>query len=295
MMTRTATVQANFDYRDEEDCGRRLRLAASLTPALVAMFANSPYRDGRHHGVRSERSAVWEEVDPDRCGLLDILFAEDFSFDKYAVWALGIPMFFVKRDGRYVPYHGTFSDFIEHGVRLEDGATTRPTEADWRLHLNTLFPEARLNPFIELRSPDSVDAALICALPAFAKGLMYDDDALGEALELTGGRTLEQRRDDWQLARSAGLQLPAVKEQCARLLEISRRGLTRIASRDGLPEDETRFVEPLRVRVDAGRSLADEALETLGETPAPDGDPEGTNELVRTYYYAGVHPDGDRT
>ncbi len=290
MMTRTATVQANFDYKNELDCGRRLRLAASLTPALVAMFANSPYRDGLHHGVRSERSAVWEEVDPDRCGLLDILFDEDFSFGKYALWALEIPMFFVKRSGRYLPYHGTFSRFIEDGMILEDGSTTRPTEADWRLHLNTLFPEARLNPFIELRTPDSVDRDLICALPAFAKGLLYDDDALSEALELTRGRTLEQRREAWRTARTAGLGAPDLLAECLKLLEISERGLTRIAARDNLAEDETKFMAPLRARVDAGRSPADEALETLGTSPAPGGRASGVAKLTRHYYYAGAYP-----
>ena len=291
MMTRTATVQANFDYKDEVDCGRRLRLAASLTPALVAMFANSPYRDGRHHGVRSERSAVWEEVDPDRCGLLDILFDEDFSFHKYALWALDIPMFFVKRAGRYLPYHGTFSRFIEDGMVLEDGSTTQPTEADWRLHLNTLFPEARLNPFIELRTPDSVNRELICALPAFAKGLLYDDDALSEALDVTGGHTVDQRREAWRTARTAGLTAPEIRTQCLQLLDISQRGLSRIAARDRLPEDETTFIAPLRRQVDAGRSLADEALESLGDAPATSGDRRGLSKLVDHYYYAGARPD----
>lgn len=293
MMTRTATVQANFDYKNEIDCGRRLRLAASLTPALVAMFANSPYRDGRHHGVRSERSAVWEEIDPDRCGLLEVLFDEDFSFEKYAHWALEIPMFFVKRSGRYLPYHGTFSQFIKDGMTLEDGSTTRHTEADWRLHLNTLFPEARLNPFIELRTPDSADEELICALPAFAKGLLYDDDALSEALELTAGRTLEQRREAWRVARNAGLGAPDLLSECRRLLEISQRGLARIAVRDCLAEDETRFMTSLVARVQAGRNPADEALDLLGVAPAPSREPEGVAALVRHYYFAGTPPNED--
>ena len=286
MMTRTATVQANFDYRNEADCGRRLRLAASLTPALVAMFANSPFREGRFDGTRSRRSAVWESVDPDRCGMVEVLFDEAFSFHKYALWALEIPMFFVRRDGRYLPYHAPFSEFIERGFELDDGTVTWPTEADWRLHLNTLFPEARLNPFIEVRTPDSVAHEMICALPAFTKGLLYDDDALEEALNLLAGSSLDARIAHWREARTVGLSSDTIHAQCAALLDIATRGLDRIATRDALEVPETGFLAPLREIVTRRASPADVAIEALGASPGRSR--EGRDALAAHYFYAGA-------
>ena len=286
MMTRTATVQANFDYRSEVDCGRRLRVSAALTPALVSMFANSPYEEGKFQDTTSRRSSVWEDVDPDRCGLVDVLFDGDFSFDRYALWALEIPMFFVKRQGDYIPHHAPFSAYIEDGLRLPDGTTTHATEADWQLHLNTLFPEARLNPFIELRSPDSVPHELICALPAFAKGLLYDDDACAETWDLLGGPSLDQRREAWSRARTAGLRDDALHRECAALLDISARGLKRIAAAEGRAHDEGSFLDPLRRSVDARRSPAHDALEALGEQPGNSA--AGRAALCQHYYYAGA-------
>ncbi|MCA9683727.1 MAG: glutamate--cysteine ligase, partial [Myxococcales bacterium] len=200
MMFRTCTVQANFDYKDEAQCGRRLRLMLGVSALITALFANSPYREGKYAGFRSLRSATWERVDPDRCGLLPFVFEGEFSWAHYVDWALDVPMFFVKRDGRYNPYHVPFRRFLAEGFRDGEGRLHRATQGDWELHLSTLFPEVRIKPFIEIRGADSVGSRTVCALPALCKGLMYDDDARDGAWELVRDLSFEQRMEQWSRA-----------------------------------------------------------------------------------------------
>jgi glutamate--cysteine ligase len=267
MMLRTCTVQANLDYADEAQCGLRLRTAMAVSAVITAMFANSPYREGAATGLRSTRSATWEEVDPHRCGLLPWVFSDPFSYERYVDWALRVPMFFVKREGIYHAHHVPFAEYLRDGFSDARGRHHRATKADWELHLNTLFPEVRLNPFLEIRGADSVGSRWVCALPALSRGILYDEQARQGAWELVAGLDFAERRALWNDARTCGLSLPRLQGLARRLLDLARGGLERLDVRDSKGRTEARFLDSLEPLVDAGRCPADDAFDALGPAP----------------------------
>jgi len=285
MMLRTCTVQANFDFKDEAQCGRRMRLMLGVSALITALFANSPYKEGKAAGYRSLRSATWEHVDPDRCGLLPFVFEGEFSWARYADWALDVPMFFVKRGHHYYPHHPTFREFMAKGFVDPTGVTQRASQGDWELHLSTLFPEVRIKPFIEIRGADSVGSRTVCALPALCKGLMYDDDARTAAWELVSDLSFEQRMDLWSRARTDGLSDPEVLRQCQRLLEFARAGLDRLDVRDAKGRTEARFLDALDEQVARGATPAGDALARFGEEPGRS--PEARRALTEHFLFAG--------
>ena len=180
MMTRTCTVQVNLDFDSEADMVRKMRVAMALQPVATALFAISPFVEGKPNGFRSYRSHVWTDTDPDRCGLLDFVFEPGMGFERYADYVLDAPMYFVARDGGYVDVAGeSFRDFLQGALPQLPGE--RPTMKDWEDHLTTVFPEVRLKTFIEMRGADSGPWGKICALPALWVGLLYDSTALNEA------------------------------------------------------------------------------------------------------------------
>jgi glutamate--cysteine ligase len=260
MMRRTATVQANFDFESEKDAVRKLRVGLALSPILAAMFANSPFMEGRITGGRSQRAAVWLDVDPDRTGLLPFAWAEDFGYREYVEWALDIPMFLLKRDGRIVENTGqTFRAFLRDGF---SGA--RATRSDWVMHLNTLFPEVRLKNTLELRSADSQPTAMVCALPALMKGVLYDERALAQAEALVRGLDHETvaaaRPAVAEHALAATLAGRPIVEWARELLTIARDGLARIGDLDRQGRDETIHLARLEALIAEGRSPADALL-----------------------------------
>lgn len=286
MMARTCTVQANFDFRSEDDCGRRLRLAFALGPVITALFANSPYEEGRYAGYRSLRMEVWFHVDPDRCGVPEFVFDDGFSFSRYVDWALDVPMFFVVRDGRYHRYHETFRTFMTKGFATEDGRRFHATYADWLLHLSTLFPNVRLKPYLEVRTADSVPRPYVCTLPALWKGLLYDEDAQERACALVRHLSRPALLDLWAEARRAGLASERIRRLCADLVDAAWTGLDRQDVRDATGRPETRFLEPARRLVQEGRSPADILLERLGPNPGT-GD-EARRTLCAATRFAGA-------
>ncbi len=180
MMKQTATVQANIDFESERDAMTKVRLAMGLSPILTAAFANSPISDGKLNGYLSYRQHVWTDTDRDRCGLLPFAFSRDAGFEDYADWALDVPMYFIRREGKLVELTGLpFREFLKHGA-----AGHHATMADWQLHLTTLFPETRLKTYIEIRSVDSQPPERMLALPALVKGVFYDDDCMLGAWDL---------------------------------------------------------------------------------------------------------------
>src|SRR5689334_20086138 len=188
MMRRTATVQANFDYESEEDAMRKMRVALRISPIVTAMFANSPFCEGKLTGGRSERANVWLAVDPDRQGLLPELWKADSSFKDYVEWALDVPMFLIKRNGKVVANTGqTFRAFWKDGFQGE-----KADIHDWELHLNTLFPEVRLKHTIEVRGNDSQSARVAAGIPALFTGILYDKAALGAAEQLSASFTFDE-------------------------------------------------------------------------------------------------------
>jgi glutamate--cysteine ligase len=196
MMYRSATVQANLDFSDEADMVAKLRVSLALQPIVTALFANSPFVDGRPSGYLSFRSHIWQHTDAARTGMLPFVFDDGFGFERYAEHALDVPMYFVIRDNRYVDVAGeSFRAFLDGKLPQLPGE--RPTHKDWEDHLSTLFPEVRLKQFLEMRGADMGDAAHVLALPALWVGLLYDAAALAAAASLIR---------DWTVAEMAGLR-----------------------------------------------------------------------------------------
>ena len=260
MMRRTATVQANFDFSSEDDAARKLRVGLALAPVVTAIFANSPFVEGEATGERSHRARVWLDTDPDRSGLLPFAWKDDFGYRDYVEWALDVPMFGFKRDGELVPNTGqTFRAFMKDGFRGH-----RPTEADWKTHLNTLFPEARLKNILEVRGADGQPTPMVCALPALLKGVFYEDRALAAAEALVSKLdhdTLQAARadiaDHGLRAQLAGRE---VLEWARDLLEISEGGLERLSFLNRKGEDERVHLAKVRALLEQGRSPADALL-----------------------------------
>lgn len=266
MMQRTATVQANFDYESEADAARKLRVALALSPVITAMFANSPFVEGRITGERSHRAAVWLDVDPDRTGLLPFAWSESFGYRDYVEWALDVPMFLVKRGGKVVRNTGqTFRRFLAEGF---SGA--RATRSDWITHLNTLFPEVRLKGTIEVRGADSQPTSMVCALPALMKGVLYDERALAEAERLVAGLDPETvaaaRPGVAKDGLRASLAGRPIAEWARSLLAIARGGLSRLGNLDRQGHDESVHLERLAALVENGQSPADAMLAEIDES-----------------------------
>ena len=285
MMLRTCTVQVNLDFASEAQCAQRFRLANAMAPVLAALFANSPYLEGRSTGLASVRNEVWLDVDKARSGVPRFAF-DGFSYERYVDWALDVPMFFVKRDGQYHPYHETFRHYLEHGMTTPDGVHQPATHGDWSVHLSTVFPEVRLKPYLELRSADAVGSRHVCALPALAKGLLYDEDAGGQAWERLSGFTYEERLELWNEAIQHGLRSARLLELARVLVPLARTALERWDIRDAKGRTEARFLDHLHALVDQGRSPGHEALAMLG--PEPGRGAEGRRAFLRAFHFAGV-------
>ena len=193
MMVRTCTVQVNLDYASEADMVRKFRVGIALQPVATAMFADSPFVEGAPSGYFSYRSRVWEDTDPDRCGILPFVFEDGMGFERYVDYALDVPMYFVYRNGRYLDASGlSFRDFLDGRLSILPGEL--PTVSDWADHLTTLFPEVRLKRFIEMRGADGGPWRRLCALPALWVGLLYDDAALDAAYEMVRDWTVDEHR-----------------------------------------------------------------------------------------------------
>ncbi len=260
MMLQTATVQANFDYADEADARRKLRLSMALSPLLVAMSANSPIVDGRASGYKSFRAHVWTDTDPARCGLLPFVFDAENVFGAYADWALDVPMYFVWRAGSYLDSGGmTFREFMARGL---DGH--RATLADWATHLTTLFPEARLKTYIEVRAPDSQGLDRMLGTPALMKGLLYDSDCLDGAWDIVRSWTFDERRQATEDCARDGLQARVRRHTAAdyarELVSIALEGLRRQHIAGCGADDERRYLATVAADVGEGLCPADRIL-----------------------------------
>ncbi|PIL20333.1 glutamate--cysteine ligase [Puniceibacterium antarcticum] len=266
MMRRTCTVQVNLDYESEADMVQKMRVAIALQPVAVALFANSPFFEGKPNGHKSWRSRVWRDLDASRTGMIPFIFEEGFGFERWVQYALDVPMYFVYRDGKYIDALGmSFRDFLKGELPALPGE--RPTLSDWADHLTTAFPEARVKKYIEMRGADGGPWRRLCALPAFWVGLMYDQGALDAAWDLVKGWDAETR-DALRIAASVdGLQAKVGKidmlDLAREVLDLSEAGLKARArpGAGGLVPDETHFLNALRESVDTGMTPADELLE----------------------------------
>ena len=264
MMTRTCTVQVNLDFDSEADMVRKMRVGMALQPIATALFAISPFVEGRPSGYKSYRSHVWTDTDPDRCGTLPFVFEAGMGFERYADYVLDAPMYFVAREGGYVDVAGeSFRAFLDGALPQLPGE--RPTLKDWEDHLTTVFPEVRLKRYIEMRGADSGPWGKVCALPALWVGLLYDSTALNEAEALIAGWSAD---DVVQLGRAvsrdalaASIGARTVREVARDTVEIAAGGLKRRAVAGNLDADERAYITYLRQIAESGRTAADDMLE----------------------------------
>ena len=266
MMFRTCTIQVNLDFDTEADMRRKMQVGMRLQPLATALFANSPFTDCKPNGLQSWRGDIWTDTDNNRSSIPDVTFKANFGFDDYVEWALDVPMYFILRDGKYHDAtHVTFRQFMNGALKgeISDAA---PNMGDWTNHLGTLFPDVRLKRFLEMRGADGGAWRRICALPAFWVGLMYDEDALAAADELTKtwtrDQTLQLRADVPKLGLGAVIQGHSLRDIARETLKISRDGLK---SRNRLNEDgydETHFLSSLEEVVARGTTSAEEMLKS---------------------------------
>ncbi len=264
MMLRTATVQVNLDFESEADMVKKFRTSLALQPISTAMFADSAFVEGKPSGYLSYRSHVWEDTDPDRCGILPFVFEDGMGFERYVDYMLDVPMYFVYRDGVYIDAAGqSFRDFLDGRLPALPGEIA--TDSDWSDHLTTVFPEVRLKKFIEMRGTDGGPWRRLCALPALWTGLLYDSGALDAAWDLVKDWTAEDhaklRADVPRRALKTPFRNRTVGDIAAEVLEIASTGLRRRNRLDSSGSDETGFLGALYEIVESGRCPAEEKLE----------------------------------
>ncbi len=265
MMYRTCTVQVNLDFASEADMVAKLRTSLALQPVATALFAASPFFDGRVNGWKSWRARIWRDLDAARTGMLPFAFEDGMGFERYVDYALDVPMYFVYRDGKYIDALGqSFRDFLAGRLPALPGEL--PTFSDWADHLTTIFPEVRLKKFLEMRGADGGPWRRLCALPALWVGLLYDADALSAAWDLCRDWTAAERdalrHDAARYGLSAEIRGRTMRDLSRDVLEIARAGLAARArsGAGGTVPDETHFLNALHEIVESGETPADEML-----------------------------------
>ena len=277
MMLRTCTIQVNLDYSSEADMVKKFRVGLALQPLATALFANSPFTEGKSNGMLSYRSHIWSDTDPARTGMLPFVFEEGFGYERYADYALDVPMYFVYRDGKYIDAAGlSFRDFLRGELSVLPGEL--PTIDDWNDHLSTAFPEVRLKSFLEMRGADGGPWNRICALPAFWVGLLYDQGALDAAWDLVKSWDMDARETLRSSVPRLALDAPlpgggTLRDIAGEVLDIAHAGLAARARLDAGGSNETGFLDPLREIVRSGKVPAQALLDRYhgawGETVAP--------------------------
>ena len=263
MMSRTCTVQVNLDFADEADMVRKFRVGLALQPVATALFANSPFTEGRPNGFQSFRSHIWTDTDPDRSGDLPLVFEDGFGFERYVDYVLDVPMYFVYRDGLYLDASGqSFRDFLDGRLPALPGEI--PRMGDWEDHLTTVFPEVRLKRYIEMRGADGGPWRRLCALPALWVGLLYDGTALDAAWDLVKDWTEEERAMLRAEVPRTGLKTRfrgrTMQQLALQVLEIAAAGLESRGRPDSFGESEAHFLNALWTIAESGETPADELL-----------------------------------
>ncbi|WP_374384809.1 glutamate--cysteine ligase [Dongia sp.] len=264
MMIRTCTVQVNLDFATEADMVKKFRTSLALQPIATALFADSPFTEGKPNGFLSYRSHIWTDTDPDRCGILPFVFEEGMSFERYVDYMLDVPMYFVYRDGKYIDASGqSFRAFLKGKLPALPGEI--PTTGDWADHMTTAFPEVRLKRFLEMRGADGGPWERLCALPALWVGLLYDQSALDAAWDLVKDWSIaeheELRRNVPRLALKTPFRGGTVRDVALEVLKIARAGLQKRGAADLGGMDESGFLNPLQIIADSGKTPAELKLD----------------------------------
>ena len=263
MMTRTCTVQVNLDYASEADMVKKFRVSLALQPVATALFADSPFTEGKPNGYLSYRSHIWTDTDAGRTGMLDFVFEDGFGYERYVDYLLDVPMYFSYRDGEYIDASGkSFRKFMRGELDVLPGKL--PTFTDWNDHMTTAFPEVRLKKFLEMRGADGGPWSRLCALPAFWVGLLYDDAALDAAWDLVKDFSMAERNALRDGVPKHALKLPfrggTLRDLAIEALKIAHAGLRRRAVADACGVDESGFLEPLLEIADANETPAERKL-----------------------------------
>jgi glutamate--cysteine ligase len=263
MMYRSCTVQVNLDFGDEADMVKKLRVSLALQPIAAALFANSPFTEGKPNGYLSYRSAIWLDTDNARTGMLPFAFEDGMGYERYVDYALDVPMYFVRRNKAYIDTSGgSFRDFLEGRLRQLPGE--KPTLDDWSDHLTTLFPEVRLKRFLEMRGADSGSWKSLCALPAFWTGLLYNQAALDAACDLIKDWTAEERLNLRTAVPHTALATPVrdgtVLDIAREAVRLSSAGLAARANTNVDGNDESLFLQGLLDVVARGKTEAERLL-----------------------------------
>ncbi len=263
MMKRTCTVQVNLDFSDEADMVAKFRASLALQPIATALFANSPFKEGKPTGYVSYRSQIWTDTDPDRTGMMPFVFESGMGFERYVDWMLDVPMYFVYREGRYIDTAGaSFRDFMSGKLAALPGEY--PTLSDWEDHLTTAFPEVRLKRFLEMRGADGGPWRRLCALPAFWVGLLYDQSNLDECLAMTRHWTTEDRAglraDVAREGLNASIRGQSVRDLAKACVGMAREGLAKRQRLSGSGDHEGGFLVALEEIVERGTTPAEEKL-----------------------------------
>jgi glutamate--cysteine ligase len=263
MMFRTCTVQVNLDFSSEADMVKKLRVGLALQPVATALFANSPFTEGKPNGFLSYRAEIWRDTDPDRTGMLPWAFEDGMGFERWTDFALKVPMYFVKRGDTYHDVAGQpFADLMAGKLVALPGE--RATISDWANHLTTTFPEVRLKRYLEMRGADSGPGSRLCALPALWTGLLYDQPALDAAWDIVKDWTAaerEQLRDDVpRLGFAAEIRGRKMRGLAREMISLARHGLARRRRLNHAGRDETHFLDPIEELVESGETPAERLL-----------------------------------
>ncbi len=265
MMLRTCTIQVNLDYSSEADMVKKFRTSLALQPLATALFASSPFTEGKPNGFLSYRSHIWSDTDPARTGMLPFVFEDGFGYERYVDYMLDVPMYFVFRDGKYIDAAGhSFRDFLKGELAVLPGE--KPRLSDWTDHLSTAFPEVRLKSFLEMRGADGGPWGRICALPAFWVGLLYDQAALDAAWDLVKDWDMEGRQELRNAVPRLALDAPipgggTLRDIAGEVLNISRSGLAARNRLNAGGDNETGYLEPLAEIVATGKVPAQRLLD----------------------------------
>ena len=264
MMFRTCTVQVNLDYGSEADMVQKLRTSVALQPIATALFANSPFLEGKPNGFVSFRSHVWTDTDKARSGMMPFAFEAGFGYEAYVEYALDVPMYFVMREGKFIDCAGeSFRQFLDGKLPQLPGE--KPVMKDWADHLTTIFPEVRLKRYLEMRGTDSGPWRRLCALPAFWVGLLYDQASLDGAWNLVKHWTAEERQALRDAVPTQGLKAMirgrTVQAVARDLLQLSRAGLEARNQQNRKGRTESSFLDVLDETVSTGKTAADQLLE----------------------------------
>lgn len=282
MMLRTCTIQVNLDYSSEPDMVQKFRTGLALQPLATALFANSPFTEGKPNGFLSYRSHIWSDTDPHRTGMLPFVFEDGFGYERWVDYMLDVPMYFVFRDGKYIDAAGlSFRNFLKGELSVLPGE--KPTQSDWWDHLSTAFPEVRLKSFLEMRGADGGPWSRICALPAFWVGLLYDQTALDAAWDLVKNWTMEERealrnavpKEALDAAIPGGGKLQDLAKE---VLAIARAGLNSRARLNDAGDSEAGFLETLEEIVESGKVPAQRLLDRYNG--------EWAGDITRVYKYS---------